>query len=187
MNDQKISDIIKGAAEINLRYSASLLNLSKEYLSEFTKVVRDREENTEADDSEVKTATGTEKNTVPAQSTQNPGLLLLAGRKGEIANAAFAVNNTSQMSGSVSLQLKGDFANCHVTTEPENLTLKNGEGCIIRIIAKIGSKMPVDADHTGSVVIPELGLTIADFIIRRLPDLAPRKKTARKKPSDRKT
>ena len=74
------------------------------------------------------------------------------------------------MLDSVSLKLKGDFADSHVTTDPVVLSLKNGEACIIRIIADIGTKMPVDVDYNGSVVIPQLGISIADFVIRRLPD-----------------
>ena len=168
MANNKLSDIIKGATEVNLRFSADLLNLSKDYVKAFSEAVTSEI----ARDVAAEDDSAPEKQPRPAQP-----LLIVAGRKGETANAAFAVNNTSQMSGSVTLGLNGDFADSEVTVEPDRLSLKNGEGASIRIRAKIGGKTSVEQDYRGTVVINELGIQLAEFIVRRLPDIKAAKKT----------
>ncbi len=174
MSNQRLSDIIKSATEVNLRYSANLLNLSKDYIKSFTQSLAN-EEAREVDEKATAPKTGAK--TVP---------LIIAGRMGETANAAFVVNNTSNMGGSVSLQVSGDFADSLVTVEPEILSLKNGEGAIIRILVTIGKQMLDGVDHHGTVLIPELGITIAEFVIHKLPDSPPKKKTTRKRsPSEK--
>jgi hypothetical protein len=181
MKNSRLSDIIKGATEVNMRYSATLLNLSKDYLKAFSEALSEDRQTVDKPEGEPQPPQEQPKSAPEKEATAARSLLLLAGRKGEKANAAFAVNNTSQMSGSVNLEVVGDFPGCKVVTDPEVLSLKNGEGCIIRILADIGARTPVDTDHPGSVVIPELGITIADFVIRRLPDLVAKKKTVRRK------
>jgi hypothetical protein len=168
MANNKLSDIIKSAAEVNLRYSANLLNLSKDYVKAFSKAVTNEMSSDEDDNA-------------PEPRPTQP-LLIVAGRKGETANAAFAINNTSQMSGSVTLSINGDFADSKVTVEPDTLSLKNGEGAIIRILATIGSKTSVDQDYQGAVRINELGIQLAEFIVRRLPDIKAPKKASPRRP-----
>lgn len=174
----RFSDILKNATEINLRYSASLLNLSKDYIKAFSgaitqKEASDGDDSGDQDDDQAKTKTETK-----TETKRIP--LIVAGRKGEKTNAAFAVNNTSQMEGTVTLRAVGEFADSNIKIEPETLSLKNGEGAIIRILATIGKKLSVEEDYRGTVVIPELGLQVAEFVVRRLPDLPSKKKTARR-------
>lgn len=175
MPNKKFGDLIKSAAEVNLRFSADMLNLSKDYVKAFSQAVTSNVGSVDEDDNvpETRTESETEPKNDPRAAQS---LLIVAGRKGESANAAFAVNNTSQMSGTVTLGIKGEFSNSVVTVEPDTLTLKNGEGCIIRILAKIGNKMPVDEDFRGTVIINELGMQLSEFIVRRLPDLPATKK-----------
>jgi hypothetical protein len=185
MSNLRLGDIIKSATEVNLRYSASALNLSKDYLKAFARAVTN-ESPPEGPDDQEEAAAGPEPGPRPSSETRRAPLIV-AGRTGDTANAAFAVNNTSQMSGTVTLQAVGDFAGTKVTVDPETLTLKNGEGAIIRILAAIGKQTPVDVDHPGIVVIPELGLQIAEFMVRRLPDPPAKKKPASRRPARKKT
>lgn len=183
MTNLRLGDIIKSATEVNLRYSASALNLSKDYLKAFARAVTNEDTPEQPDNKEPEA--GPEPGPEPGPGTKSESRrppLIVAGRRGDVANAAFAVNNTSQMSGTVTLQAVGDFADTKVSVDPETLTLKNGEGAIIRVLASIGNKTPVDVDHPGMVVIPELGLQVAEFVVRRLAD-----PPAKKKPTPRRS
>jgi hypothetical protein len=183
MANLRLGDIIKSATEVNLRYSASALNLSKDYLKAFARAVTNEDTPEQPEDREPEA--GPEPGSGTKSESRRPPLIV-AGRRGDVANAAFAVNNTSQMSGTVTLQAVGDFADTKVSVDPETLTLKNGEGAIIRVLASIGNKTPVDVDHPGMVVIPELGLQVAEFVVRRLADPPAKKKPASRRPASKK-
>ena len=100
MKGNFISDIIKNTTEVNLRYSATLLNLSKDYIKSFNEALTSKGsyQNEESDKS----------STDSSDTKQIP--LIVAGHKGERANASFAVNNTSQMDGTVTLQYLIDYS-----------------------------------------------------------------------------
>lgn len=159
MSENRLSDIIKNATAVNLRYSADLLNLSKDYFKAFTEALIQKDDDKVATDA-------------PQDSKPEPKRipLVVAGAKGETAHAAFAVTNTSNMEGTVTMKVRGEFAGAKVRVEPERLSLKNGEGAIIRILATIGDQVPVNEKHPGVVVVPELGMQVAEFVVCRLPD-----------------
>ena len=152
MVDRKLSSAIRSASAVNLKYSADLLNLGRDYVRAFSAalVAPDEKKDTNTD------------------AARAP--LLLAGRAGETANAAFAISNSGQLSGVVTLQVTGEFADTKVSVEPERLSFDDGDGDrIVRIVAKVGRKTKADADYVGSVVIPELDHRITNFVLRKLP------------------
>ncbi|RDH84490.1 MAG: hypothetical protein DIZ80_03150 [endosymbiont of Galathealinum brachiosum] len=166
MDKNRLSDLIRGATKVNLNYSASLLNLSKDYIKEMSDTITNESfynesRNGSKDDSEKPDQTTTPER-VP---------LIVAGRKGEMANAAFAVNNTSGMGGTVTLQVKGEFSGAKVVSDPETLSLDVGESAIVRVLVKIDNNLKENTDYPGVVVIPELGLKVTEFVVRRLPEL----------------
>ncbi|MGA0616151.1 hypothetical protein [Paracoccus sp. KR1-242] len=151
MADRKLSETIRGASAVNLKYSAELLNLGREYVRAFTSAL-------------------TEGNGAPEPETQRPPLLL-AGRTGETANAAFAIGNRGAMKGTVTVSVSGDFADTKVSVEPERLALDNAaEEIIVRILARIGPKTESGKDYIGTVLIPEMDHRLTDFVLRKLPD-----------------
>ena len=158
MADHKLSNTIRNASAVNLRYSADLLNLGRDYLRAFTAALSQPEEE------EQPTAAGSATaRAAPARPT-----LLIAGHAGETANAAFTLNGSAKTAGKISLRVSGDFGDTKVTVDPETISL-SGEGeTIVRILAKIGKKMPADVDHVGSVTIPELDHQITQFVVRKL-------------------
>lgn len=176
MDKYRLSDIIKGATRVNLNYSTTLLNLSRDYIKAMSEAI--------VGDASTDKTTNT--GSAAPEETPQRAPLLVAGRQDEVANAAVAVNNTSSMSGTVSLQVQGDFGNTRVQVEPENLTLAVGEGAIVRVIAHMDKHLEENRDYPGTVIIPELGLKVTDFIIRRLPD-APKAAEPTKQASSGKT
>jgi len=178
MDKNRLSDIIKNAAKVNISYSATLLNLSKDYLKELNNAVSKDVSNFDNEDaSEHKSENKPENNDSPMRAP-----LIVAGRKGEVANASIAVNNTLGMSGTVSLIINGDFAEASVEPEPKSLSLEAGESAIVRILVDIDDSLEVNKNYSGSMIIPELGVKVAEFIVRRLPDdnKVKSKKTKRK-------
>lgn len=168
----KLSDIARNVTEVNLRYSASVLNLAKDYLQVMKDAVMVVPDEDEAG-ANIKR---------PAASAP----LLVAGRKGEIANAALSVNNKAGRDGKVMVTCRGDFGRAKVWADPETLEIKNGTQATVRVMAKIDTSLPVDEDVPGDLFIPELNKKIADFVVRRLPDAPAPRKTAAKKKTTRK-
>ena len=152
MAERKLSETIRSASAVNLKYSAELLNLGREYVRAFTSALSDVQD------------------AVREPETRRPPLLL-AGKAGETANAAFAVGNRGNLKGTVTLTVTGDFSDTKVTVEPERLALDDGaDEVIVRILAKVGRKTETGRDFTGTVLIPELDRRLTDFVVRRLPD-----------------
>lgn len=154
MADPKLSKTIRSASAVNLRYSADLLNLGREYIKAFSSALTQSDDDPEP---------GTPKKPAPSPP------LLLAGHAGETANAAFMLNGSSKTAGTISLQVSGDFADSKVSIDPQSVALDSKGEKVIRIIARIGRKMPADVDHIGTVTIPEMDHQITQFVLRKLP------------------
>lgn len=185
MDKNKLSDLLRGAVKVNLSYSASLLNLSKDYIKDMSDTI------TKESFSDVRRNESESDFESPDKTTARERVpLIVAGRKGEMANAAVAVNNTSGMSGTVTLQVKGDFSGAKVVSEPKTLSLDIGENAIVRVLVKIDNNLEENKDYPGVLIIPELGLKVTEFVVRRLPDLEKGKnsnKKEKKKTSIKKT
>lgn len=166
MDNTKLSDLVKSAVKVNLNYSASLLTLSKDYIKAMSEALTN--------------PTAAQPDSDDAAPVRIP--LIIAGRAGDLANATFAVHNTSGVRGSISLQIQGEFEGVELSVDPAKLDLEIGANELVRILASITSKAPVGKDIAGVVMIPELGLRVAEFVVRRLADQpAPVKKPATKK------
>lgn len=157
MESVKISNLVKNAVKVNLNYSASLLTLSKEYIKAITDALAGAGENQPDKPSSSTSAT-----------TRIP--LIVAGRAGESANATFALHNTSGIRGSISLQIQGEFDGATLEVDPPKLDFEVDANEMVRILAKITAKAPVEKDMVGVVIVPELGLRVAEFVVRRLAD-----------------
>lgn len=153
MADRKLSDTIRSASAVNLKFSAELLNLGREYVRAFSSALTEGFPETREGREEARRAP-----------------LLLAGAEGETANAAFTINNPGTLKGTVTLAVTGDFADSKVTVTPERLALDEQTGeTVVRILAKIGKKAEVCKDYTGTVLFPEMDYRLTDFVVRKLP------------------
>jgi hypothetical protein len=154
MSGNKLSDTIRNASTVNMRYTARLLNLGREYVKAFSDALT-----AGAGDAE----NGSE--------SKKPGApLLLAGRTGETANAAFTVSGGSNLPSTLTLKVNGEFGDTKVWVEPDTLSLQDGKAEITRILASIGRKTEAAKDFGGEVVIAELNRKVTDFVLRKLPD-----------------
>jgi hypothetical protein len=154
MSGNKLSDTIRNASTVNMRYTARLLNLGREYVKAFS-------------DALVAGASDAEN----GGSGKKPGApLLLAGRTGETANAAFSVSGGASLPSTLTLKVNGEFGDTKVWVEPETLSLQEGKAEITRILARIGKKTEPNTDFAGEVVIAEMNRKVTDFVLRKLPD-----------------
>lgn len=153
MADRKLSDTIRSASAVNLKYSAELLNLGRDYVRAFSSAITD----------------GLPDTGEPKDEPRRPPLLL-AGLEGEVANAAFTIKNPRNLKGTVTLLVTGDFADTKVTVSPERLVLDETTGeTVVRILAKLGKKTETGRDYTGTVMFPEMDYRLTDFVVRKLP------------------
>lgn len=155
----RVTDLIKGAVELNLRYTSTLLHLTKDYLKDANIVLRRRTEPAPPAPAEADSTSATPR-----------APLLVVGRVGETGNGAFAINNTTDREMSVQLVVQGELAEPTVSVDSPRLTLKPGESAIVRILARIENTLAVDRDYLGAVVAPGLTNQGVPFIVRRLPD-----------------
>jgi len=162
----RVSELLKGAVELNLRYTSTLLHLSKDYLKDANDVL------TRGPSPEPEPPTVDPDEPAPNEPGKPPArpALLIVGRAGETGHAAFAVNNPGEKDMSVHLIVQGELDERVVQVEPARLALKQGEGAIVRILARIDEKLPVNQDLLGSIVAPGLSNQGVPFIVRRLPD-----------------
>jgi hypothetical protein len=153
----RMTELLKGAVELNLRYTSTLLHLSKDYLKDANVVL-------------TRDPPAPGPTTPDAPVAQRPPLLVV-GRSGEVANSAFAINNPGEREMQVHLVVQGEVDERHVRVEPSRFTLKAGEGVIVRILATIDEKLPAEQDLPGAVVAPGLSNQSVPFIVRRLADV----------------
>jgi hypothetical protein len=154
----RVSDLVKGAIELNLRYTSTLLHLSKDYLKDANVVLTRGPQPSPAGKAEA-----------GAMPESRPPLLIV-GRAGETGNGAFAINNPRDHEMNVHLIVQGELDERVVKVDPAQLTLQPRETAIVRILAHIDENLPVDRDHVGSVVAPGLTNQGVPFIVRRLRD-----------------
>lgn len=152
MAEQKLSKTIRAASAVNLRYSADLLNLGRDYLKAFSTAL------TQPDDQETAT---------PEPSTARPPLLL-AGHAGETAHAAFAINGTANMDSDLIFRIDGDFADSKLSVEPKRIPAGLDGQQIVRISGKIGPKTETDKDYVGGVIIEGVEHRVTDFVLRKM-------------------
>lgn len=58
-----------------------------------------------------------------------------------------------------------------------------GEPGIIRIMATLHDRLPEGVSYPGVVLLEELNVKVADFVLQRLPDLAEKKPRRTKRPT----
>jgi hypothetical protein len=151
MADKKLTDTVRNASAVNLKYSAELLNLGRSYVRAFSFALTDGQTVKEPD------------------GVKRPPLLL-AGKAGETANAAFSISNPGTIKGTVTLAVTGEFADTKVSVEPERLTFDDAtDEIVVRVLAKIGRKTATGVDYAGTVLFPEMDYRVTDFVLRKLP------------------
>jgi len=153
MADRKLSSTIRTASAVNLRYSADLLNLGRDYIKAFSAALLEPGQEPSDKDAPV--------------AARAP--LLLAGHAGETANAAFSLKGNSNLVGTVALEVTGDFGDSKVTLQPSSIEFDGETEQIVRILAKIGRKMPPETDHVGTVTIKQPNHLVTNFVLRKLP------------------
>lgn len=154
----RITNLLKGAVELNLRYTSTLLHLSKDYLRDASVVLAD---GPVPDPTPKPGGDGG-----PTPPSRQP--LLIVGHAGETASAAFAISNPSDRLMNVHLVVQGELGERVVSLDPAELALEPGKNAIVRILARLDDQLPVDKDHVGTVVAPGLIHQGVPFIVRRL-------------------
>lgn len=154
----RVTDLLKSAVELNLRYTSTLLYLSKDYLKEVNGVIAGNPPSASGGETEA------------AQQPRPP--LLVAGRAGEVAQGAFSVHNPGEREMNVHLLVQGELSDRQVEVEPARISLKPGDSATVRVLAQIDERMAPQRDHLGSVIAPGLTNQAVPFIVRRLPDAA---------------
>jgi hypothetical protein len=162
----RVVELLKGAVDLNLRYGSSLLQLSKGYVLDAAEVLS---RTGSAAAAPAAQATSAAPAATPA-ATKSPARapLLVAGRSGDLANAAFAINNPGSQPVQGQLLVQGELGAERVRLDPAHFSLQPGQGLIVRIVVPIDDQLRAEHDHLGAVVVPGLSAEAVPFIVRRL-------------------
>ena len=167
----RVAKLLKGAVDLNLRYGSSLLNLSKGYVLDAAEVLSRAGAATGAAATSPAPAAAPAPAPAAAPAASKPALrapLLVAGRSGDLANAAFAINNPGSQPIQGQLLVQGDLGADRVQLDPVRFSLQPGQGLIVRIVVPIDDRLQAELDHLGAVVVPGLSAEAVPFIVRRL-------------------
>lgn len=151
---ERLEGILKGAVELNLKYTARLLNVSTDYLRDFNAVVSE---------------SGRTQPSPPPKPPAGPAPLLIVGKAGETSSAAFALSNSSGQSVAVKLLVQGELNESHVQLDPPELAMESGKSYVARIIVRFDERMELGRDYGGAVVVPGVSSESVPFVVRRLP------------------
>jgi hypothetical protein len=173
----KILDVLKGAVEVNLRYSSIALNLSKEYIKEFDRAVRDGA----AAKPDAKPEPAAEQQSTPptpAPARRQP--ILLVGELDEEATGAFVLNNSSASDLNVNLMVQGELDPGQVQLVPASFVLPAGSNAVVRVKVMLSATLEEGRDYSGAVFAPGLSAQAIEFVVRRLPGAAAKPAKAKK-------
>jgi hypothetical protein len=170
----KILDVLKGAVEVNLRYSSIALNLSKEYIKEFDRAVRDGA----AAKPDAKPEPAAAQQSTPAPARRQP--ILLVGELDEEATGAFVLNNSSASDLNVNLMVQGELDPGQVQLVPASFVLPAGSNAVVRVKVMLSATLEEGRDYSGAVFAPGLSAQAIEFVVRRLPGAAAKPAKAKK-------
>ncbi|HXJ03438.1 MAG TPA: hypothetical protein VNH44_19615 [Micropepsaceae bacterium] len=168
----RLLDVLKGAVEVNLRYSSIALNLSKEYIKEFDRALRDGAAAKPTPSAEAAPEAR------PAPPRRQP--ILLVGQLNEEASGAFVLNNTSATELNVNLVVQGELEPSQVQLVPSTFVLAAGATAVVRLKVNLTGALEMGRDYSGAVIAPGMSAQAIEFVVRRLPGEAAAK-TAKKK------
>ncbi|MEA3037596.1 MAG: hypothetical protein QOE79_109 [Sphingomonadales bacterium] len=161
MVKDRIVGVLKGATEVNLRYSAIALNLARQYVKEFDGVVRGGA-----------TATDAGGEAPPDKAKRRPPIFLV-GEAGTEAGGAFVLNNTADAELTVRLVVQGEIEPVQVRIVPDSLVIAPRDSAVVQLRVPITDAMEVGRDYGGAVVAPSLASDPVEFVVRRLADPTP--------------
>ena len=152
MARNRLVGVAKGAVDLNLRYSAAVVDLATRYLGDLGDVVRQRWQ-----DGPV------------ASGRPRRAPILLVGQLGERPSGAFAVSNSGDREVSVQLSVMSQAPTEDVSVEPSTLTLAPGAGAFVQVSAAITEQLDENRDYALTVLAPGIAGDGVDFVVRRLP------------------
>ena len=167
----RVVKLLKEAVDLNLRYGSSLLQLSKGYVLDAAEVLGVGGVAPAAPAPAASSAAAAAPATTPAPAAIRAAPrapLLVAGRSGDLANAAFAINNPGSQPIQGQLLVQGELGADRVQLDPARFSLQPGQGLIVRIVVPIDDHLQAEHDHLGAVVVPGLSAEAVPFIVRRL-------------------
>ena len=169
----RVVKLLKEAVDLNLRYGSSLLQLSKGYVLDAAEVLGVGGVAPAAPAPAASSAEAAAQATTPAPApaavrAAPRAPLLVAGRSGDLANAAFAINNPGSQPIQGQLLVQGELSADRVQLDPARFSLQPGQGLIVRIVVPIDDHLQAEHDHLGAVVVPGLSAEAVPFIVRRL-------------------
>jgi hypothetical protein len=156
----RLKDVVRDAALLNIRFYASVVDMSRDLLQSLKVAIEDS----------GRTPSGPVRNVSPTGPATPP--LILAARAGEHAEGAFVVVNNLQLPVTATIEVAGDIDRDKIRISPQGKMLAPGEQFAVHISVKIDETLEMGRDRHATIAIPGLASRSIPFIVRRLPDSA---------------
>jgi hypothetical protein len=156
----RLKDVLRDAALLNIRFYASVVDMSRDLLQSLKEAIEDG----------GRTPSGPARNVNPAAPATPP--LILAARAGELAEGAFVVMNNLQLPVTATIEVAGDIEHDKIRISPQSKMLAPGDQLAVHISIRIDETLEVGRDRHATIAIPGLASRSIPFIVRRLPGSA---------------
>jgi hypothetical protein len=166
---ERVVGLLKGAAEVNLRYSAMTLRLAREYIKEFDALLREPSGNS-GPDAQPEPQTEAAPQAEAAPPPRPP--ILLAGSAGAEAGGVFMLSNGADFELPVQLLVQDYDGPAPPTLTPASFTMAPRAMAAVQLGLRIGEDLEIGRDYRGTVVAPSLSAPPVEFIVRRMADEA---------------
>jgi len=167
---ERVVGLIKGAAEVNLRYSAMTLRLAREYIKEFDALLREPSGGSGPDAQPEPQAQPGPQAEAAAAAPRPP--ILLAGPAGAEAGGVFMLSNAADFELPVQLLVQSYDGPMPPTLTPSAFTMAPRATAVVQLHLTLGEDLEIGRDYAGTVVAPSLSAPPVAFVVRRLADEA---------------
>lgn len=156
-----ISELLKRAAQTNIGFYESLLQISVDYLKNLSAIFED-----------IKEPGATRANT--AKTNTGSSALVLEAEAGGRAESYFVVENLlsrkvpAEIIASAIVDENGEEVEQKLQFEPSSIDLEPGQKVIVQVVAEIGQGLEPGVGYRGSVTVPGLSDTPVAIVVRRL-------------------
>jgi hypothetical protein len=158
----EIGDIVRRAAQTNLRFVEDIVELSLSYVRSLPDIFDGTEDSSHA---------GPEQSVPPAQG---PAALVLEAEAGAKALGHILVENKLSRGTSCDIEVSpvvdtaGADIREKVSVEPSSVILESGEKVVVRVTAEIDDDIKPGVAYRGSISAPGLSDAPAHMVVRRL-------------------
>lgn len=190
MSRENLRELVNDAFKLNIEYYGALIDVTRNYLKALRGLANDASRDQRSPVTPQQP---------PAEPAGRPAAiaapvppLVLAVEPGKVAEAAFAVTNSTSKDVGADIEISAELRDAGVTAEPAGMMMAPGQQVVFKLVGRSGNRDASGSDIHGTVTVPGLGDKAIPVVLRHLPGRAatqakPATAPARKAPAKQRT